>query len=93
MAFSKLRLSGTVNSVKDIVQAPIESWKGNLQNDFESTVFREYPELRSIKESLYQSGAIYASMTGSGSTIYGIFRKNALPDLFRDKEYVQMKIA
>ena len=91
-AFSKLRLSGTVNSVKDIVLAPIESWKDSLRNDFEPMVFNEFPELLSIRESLYQSGAIYASMTGSGSAIYGIFRKNALPDLFRSKEYVQMKI-
>jgi 4-diphosphocytidyl-2-C-methyl-D-erythritol kinase len=92
MAFSKLRLSGTVNSVKDIVQAPIESWKDSLRNDFEPMVFNEFPELLGIRESLYQSGAIYASMTGSGSAIYGIFKKNALPDLFKDKEYLQMKI-
>jgi 4-diphosphocytidyl-2-C-methyl-D-erythritol kinase len=50
-----------------------------LINDFEQTVFPNYPALATIKEQLYDAGAIYASMTGTGSTVYGIF--NELPDL------------
>ena len=52
---------------------PIEQWKDKVVNDFENSVFEKYPELKQIKENLYKSGAIYASMSGSGSAIYGIY--------------------
>lgn len=55
---------------------PPESWKGKLENDFEIPVFRKYPELAAAKSSLYEQGAVYAAMTGSGSAVYGIFRKS-----------------
>ena len=48
---------------------------GELKNDFEETVFKEYLEIKNIKDKLYTAGAIYASMSGSGSTVYGIFEK------------------
>lgn len=53
---------------------PIEEWRGKVKNDFEETVFAKYPELGDIKSALYDSGAIYASMSGSGSAIYGIYK-------------------
>ena len=59
---------------KDIVKMPLEEWKDKLVNDFEKTIFKIHPRLREIKEELYRSGAIYASMSGSGSALYGIFR-------------------
>jgi 4-diphosphocytidyl-2-C-methyl-D-erythritol kinase len=62
-------------SLKEIIIHPIESWKKNLVNDFEEIIFPRYPEIRSIKEKLYESGAVYASMSGSGSAVYGIFKK------------------
>ena len=52
---------------------PIEDWKGKVVNDFETSVFALHPELAAIKQSLYDSGALYASMSGSGSAIYGIY--------------------
>lgn len=52
---------------------PIEEWKGKVVNDFETTVFEKYPELKNIKDDLYISGALYAAMSGSGSAIYGIY--------------------
>ena len=52
---------------------PIEEWKGKVKNDFEDTVFEKHTELRKIKNHLYDSGAVYASMSGSGSAIYGIY--------------------
>lgn len=55
------------------VQRPVEEWRWVLVNDFEPSVFAQLPQLSRIKESLYAIGAIYASMSGSGSTIYGIF--------------------
>ncbi len=59
----------------DILTLPIEQWKEFIFNDFEKTVFKQYPEIKSIKEKLYSLGAVYASMSGSGSSVYGIFRK------------------
>lgn len=52
---------------------PIKDWKDKIKNDFEDTVFAIHPELAEIKKSLYEGGALYASMSGSGSAIYGIF--------------------
>jgi 4-diphosphocytidyl-2-C-methyl-D-erythritol kinase len=55
---------------------PIEEWKGILKNDFEEGIFEKYPKLQEIKSRFYDAGAIYASMTGSGSTIFGIFSQS-----------------
>lgn len=52
---------------------PVTEWKGCIGNAFETTLFRRFPELAAIKESLYGAGAVYASMSGSGSALYGIF--------------------
>lgn len=60
-------------SCHHILQQPMENWEGLLVNDFEASLFPNYPQLPAIKKRLYQAGAIYASMTGSGSTVFGIF--------------------
>ena len=57
----------------DLINQPIENWKKSVKNDFEVATFAKYPELAKMKEQLYADGAIYASMTGSGSVIYGVF--------------------
>ena len=62
-------------SLTEILSKPIGEWKGVLVNDFETTVFAKYPELAAIKNSLYDSGAEYASMSGSGSALFAIYRK------------------
>jgi len=62
-------------SLKDIIRLPVTEWKDRLVNDFESGVFALYPEIGEIKQRLYAEGAIYASMTGSGSAVFGIFEK------------------
>ncbi len=59
--------------VREIIQSPPGQWQGRIINDFEAPLFSEYPEMRAIKDRLYGSGAIYASMTGSGSGVYGIY--------------------
>lgn len=60
---------------------PIEQWKDHIVNDFEGPVFRMHPELAAIKDALYAAGARYASMTGSGSALYGIFPKGHQPSV------------
>jgi 4-diphosphocytidyl-2-C-methyl-D-erythritol kinase len=62
-------------SINEIIQQPITTWKENLSNDFEKVVFEKHPTLKNIKEELYKQGAIYAAMSGSGSTVFGIFKK------------------
>jgi 4-diphosphocytidyl-2-C-methyl-D-erythritol kinase len=71
-------VSGTVcvqESLKEILAKPAEQWKDLLVNDFETTVFKNHPELAAIKQSLYDSGAVYASMSGSGSALFAIYKK------------------
>ncbi len=60
--------------LREVLAKPIEEWDGLLVNDFEETVFAKYPELAAIKRSLYDSGAVYASMSGSGSALFAIYR-------------------
>lgn len=60
-------------SLKEILNQPVSEWKNSLVNDFEASVFEIYPELEQIKQELYTQGAVYASMTGSGSTLFGMF--------------------
>jgi 4-diphosphocytidyl-2-C-methyl-D-erythritol kinase len=60
-------------SLKDLIKKPLNYWKSSVFNDFELSIFKKYPLLSEIKEELYSQGAIYAAMSGSGSSIYGIF--------------------
>lgn len=74
-AFSQITPALPDLSIKEIIHQPVATWKNSLKNDFEEIVFRQYPEIKNIKEELYNAGALYASMSGSGSSIYGIFEK------------------
>ena len=60
----------------DILNTPIEQWKDYIHNDFEKSIFPQFPEIKNIKEKLYQEGAVYAAMSGSGSSVYGIFKNS-----------------
>ena len=59
----------------DLINQPIENWKGKVKNDFEVAAFTKYPQLQEMRNQLYADGAIYASMTGSGSVLYAVFGK------------------
>lgn len=74
--FQKVSPSFTGKKIKDIIQQPVETWKNDLVNDFEKIVFQKYPEIKKIKEDLYKHNAVYASITGTGSTMFGIFNSN-----------------
>ena len=73
-AFSQTTLSLPLKPIKEIIQQPVETWRADLKNDFEEIIFKQYPEIKTIKEKLYEAGAVYSSMSGSGSTVYGIFK-------------------
>jgi 4-diphosphocytidyl-2-C-methyl-D-erythritol kinase len=57
----------------DLLAQPVETWKDCIVNDFEKTVFLQYPILSSLKQQLYEAGAVYAAMSGSGSALFGLF--------------------
>ena len=61
--------------LKEALKQPVEEWRDRVVNDFEVTVFKKHPELAAIKQSLYDSGAVYASMSGSGSSIFTLYKK------------------
>ena len=60
--------------LEEALKRPAEEWKGLIVNDFEKSVFKEHPQLAAIKQSLYDSGAVYAAMSGSGSALFAIYR-------------------
>jgi 4-diphosphocytidyl-2-C-methyl-D-erythritol kinase len=75
-AFERIKPNSERASIRDIIFKPVQEWKDYLKNDFEESLFSLYPEIQTIKEQLYQKGAVYASMSGSGSSVFGLFEKN-----------------
>ncbi len=86
-AFNSLQSFSPPGNLSDIVSRPASHWKDLLHNDFELPVFATHPEIGAIKESMYAHGAVYASMSGTGSTVYGLFEKNDKPDLQLPESY------
>lgn len=74
-AFSQIKPKRPSISLKEIIKQPIETWKDDMKNDFEESVFKQFPEIAAIKDELYDLNAVYASMSGSGSSVYGIFKE------------------
>ena len=73
-AFAEIKPVRPAVSLKGIVKQPMETWKNSMKNDFEDSVFKKFPEIAAIKDELYDLGAVYAAMSGSGSSVYGIFK-------------------
>ena len=74
-AYSGIRPHRPAVPVTDIVRRPVEEWRGLLDNDFEEGIFALHPAIAGIKEQLYARGAAYAAMSGSGSSVFGLFRQ------------------
>ncbi len=72
-AYAGIKPQLPVKSIKEIIQMPVHTWKNQLVNDFEAGIFARYPQVREAKEKLYEAGAVYASMSGSGSAVFGLF--------------------
>ncbi|HET9057631.1 MAG TPA: 4-(cytidine 5'-diphospho)-2-C-methyl-D-erythritol kinase [Chitinophagaceae bacterium] len=79
-AFTQLNPQQPSKSIREIIHQPVSTWKNFLINDFEKAVFEKYPEIQSVKEKFYDVGAIYASMSGSGSAVYGLFTTKPVLD-------------
>ena len=74
-AYARIKPKKPDFAIKDIILRPVSEWQGNLINDFEETTLKNYPKISDIKTKLQNAGALFVSMTGSGSAVYGIFEK------------------
>jgi 4-diphosphocytidyl-2-C-methyl-D-erythritol kinase len=91
-AFSQLTPAPSKQALPDIIQQPVANWRKSLTNDFEAPVCKHHPALQAIKDALYEGGALYASMTGSGSCFYGIFPKDQLPAIQWPTNYLSFVV-
>lgn len=78
-AFGRINPRSGREPLSQLITEPVKSWKGRVENDFEQPVFEEYPRLLAIRDKLYAAGAVYASLTGTGSCVYGIFPAETKP--------------
>ena len=87
-AFSRIHPHYPALNCREVVMQPVKTWRDNLINDFEESVFALHPEIGAVKEQLYKMGATYAAMSGSGSALFGLFKeepdglRQAFPDMF-----------
>ena len=95
-AFANLNLKANDPSdisLQNIIQQPIKTWQNNLKNDFEIPVFKKYPVIKNIKETLYKQGASYAAMSGTGSTVFGLFNKEISIEINLDPNFFIQNIS
>ena len=75
-AYKQITIDAPKKSLAEMFSQPVEEWKANVFNVFETPIFQTYPSIKEIKDTLYSKGAVYAAMTGSGATVYGLFKKS-----------------
>jgi 4-diphosphocytidyl-2-C-methyl-D-erythritol kinase len=73
-AYAQVQPQVPKKSIREILASPIATWRNDLVNDFESSVFAKFPKIGEVKQKMYDQGAVYASMSGSGSSVFGIFQ-------------------
>lgn len=85
-AYAMVRPKPSSVSLLQSLSRPVETWRETVKNDFEYSVFQQYPEIAAIKQTLYDMGAVYASMSGSGSSVFGLFTRSQIEaeEVFRD---------
>jgi 4-diphosphocytidyl-2-C-methyl-D-erythritol kinase len=84
-AYRGVTPSPVKDSLMELIYEPVTEWKKLIKNDFEISVFKNHPEIRGVKAALYEAGALYASMSGSGASVFGIF--DTTPDLSELEKY------
>ena len=87
-AYRGVKPAPVKESLYDQIKTPLTAWRGQIKNDFEAHIFRDHPVIRGVKAELYEHGALYASMSGSGASVFGIFE--SLPDLSALEEFNQV---
>jgi 4-diphosphocytidyl-2-C-methyl-D-erythritol kinase len=90
LAYAGVHFSKENPSLVELLKLPISQWKHEVENDFELSVFEQFPEIASIKEQLYMEGAVYAAMSGSGSTVFGIFESQPKITFSGKTEYLEV---
>lgn len=85
--FQHIKINTPLKAVNEIIQQPVATWKRELVNDFEKIVLLRHPVIKKIKENLYNRKALYAAMTGTGSTVFGIFNKTDEINVSMEDEY------
>ena len=88
-AFSLIKPQIKDISLSQLIKAPVYEWRNTIFNDFEKAIFKKFPKIEQIKSLLYENGAVYASMTGSGSNVYGIFDKK--PTIDSNLNYITLQ--
>ncbi len=91
-AYGQIKPGAPRVPMKTLAALSPEKWKGSMFNDFEVPVFAAYPELAGIRNSLYGAGAVYAAMTGSGSTLFGLFAAGTCPDNAVDSHWFSRRL-
>jgi 4-diphosphocytidyl-2-C-methyl-D-erythritol kinase len=91
-AFARITPKSSEYSLKELITQPLSCWKEKMKNDFEESVFPQYPQIGAIKAQLYDAGAIYASMSGSGSSLFGIFPAGCKLPVFPNQQRFVIKL-
>ena len=87
-AYSLIKAEPSKYAINEEIKKPVENWKKYIKNDFERSVFPNHPRIESIRNQLYEMGASYACMSGSGSTVYGLFRNHVDTDKISKDHFV-----
>ncbi len=87
-AYRGVKPAPVKQSLKELIALPVDEWRQYIKNDFEDHLFRSHPGIRGVKAAMYQAGALYASMSGSGASVFGLFKTK--PDLIHLEEANQV---
>lgn len=91
-AYKEVQVRTPVQSLDAVLARPIQQWRDTLVNDFETGVFLAFPQLKEIKKRLYAKGALYAAMSGSGSSVFGIFKKDTAWPVWEGEDFSRYQV-